>query len=86
MPASRLTREEAVFKIEKAMINYKIRKEGKDIRSYLSKIPYECRRSYVKMYDLKFKTNKLKSDVQTLVNKQDGGGSMNDSTGFRSPF
>ncbi len=33
------------------------------IREFLKGVPYECRRSYVKYFDLKFKTIRLKTDV-----------------------
>ena len=50
--------------IERAWIRKRQRDDGKKIREFLRGVPYECRRSYVKYYDLKFKTIKLKSDVE----------------------
>ncbi len=50
-------------------MRFREREEGKKIREYLKGIPYECRRSYVKYYDLKFKTYRLKSDVDTFVRR-----------------
>jgi hypothetical protein len=61
----RLTPEEAVYMIERCWIKYRQREDGKKIRDYLRGVPYECRRSYVKYFDLKFKTIRLKSDVET---------------------
>ena len=58
------TAEQAVFLIERCWIRYRQRQEGLKIREYLRGVPYECRRSYVKYFDLKFKTIRLKTDVE----------------------
>ena len=55
--------------IERNWIVFRERDEGKKLREYLKGIPYECRRSYVKYYDLKFKTIRLKTDVDTFSRK-----------------
>ena len=49
--------------IERAWIRKRQQDDGRKIREFLRSVPYECRRSYVKYYDLKFKTIKLKTDV-----------------------
>lgn len=53
-----------MFLIERCWIRYRQRQEGLKIREYLRSVPYECRRSYVKYFDLKFKTIRLKTDVE----------------------
>lgn len=58
-----MTREVALGFIERGWIRFRQRQEGKALRDYLKTIPYECRRSYVKYFDLKFKTLKLKTEV-----------------------
>jgi len=45
-------------------MRFKEKEEGKKIREYLKGIPYECRRSYVKYWDLKYKTYQLKTEVE----------------------
>ena len=57
------SKEEAVLIIERSWIRFRQREEGLKIREYLRGVPYECRRSYVKYFDLKFKTIRLKTDV-----------------------
>jgi hypothetical protein len=64
-----VTKKEAVLMIEKAWIIFRQRQDGQKIREFLKGVPYECRRSYVKYYDLKFKTIKLKTDVETFSKK-----------------
>ena len=61
-----VTKKEAVLMIEKAWIRKRQRDDGRKIREFLRGVPYACRRSYVKYYDLKFKTIKLKTDVETF--------------------
>lgn len=55
--------------IERNWIVFRERDEGQKLREYLKGIPYECRRSYIKYYDLKFKTIRLKTDVDTFSRK-----------------
>ena len=52
--------------IERSWIRFRIREEAKKMREMLKSVPYECRRSYVKYFDLKFKTIKLRTDVETF--------------------
>ena len=52
--------------IERSWIRFRIREEAKKMREMLKNVPYECRRSYVKYFDLKFKTIKLRTDVETF--------------------
>ena len=52
--------------LERCWIRFRIREEAKKMREMLKSVPYECRRSYVKYFDLKFKTIKLKTDVETF--------------------
>ena len=60
------TKEEAVTMIERAWIRFRIRDEARKMRETLKGVPYECRRSYVKYFDLKFKTIRLQTDVETF--------------------
>jgi hypothetical protein len=61
-----LSIEEAVPFIERAWIFFRNREDAKKMREMLKSVPYECRRSYVKYFDLKFKTIKLMTDVETF--------------------
>eukprot|EP00347_Sterkiella_histriomuscorum_P004120 403361677 len=63
----KLSKQSAVFMIERFWMRFKEREEGRKIREYLKGIPYECRRSYVKYWDLKHKTYSLKSEVDTYI-------------------
>ena len=64
-----LSKKEAVFFIEKAWIRFRQHLDGLKIREYLRSVPYECRRSYVKYYDLKHKTIRLKTDVDRYTSR-----------------
>ena len=55
--------------IERSWIRFRIREEAKKMREMLKSVPYECRRSYVKYFDLKFKTIKLRTDVETFISR-----------------
>lgn len=64
-----LTKQEAVFVIERCWIKFRQHQEGVKIREFLRGVPYECRRSYVKYFDLKFKTIRLRSDVDSYTRR-----------------
>lgn len=64
-----LSKQEAVFLIERCWIRFRQWQDGVKIRELLKSVPYECRRSYVKYFDLKFKTIRLKSDVETYTKR-----------------
>lgn len=64
-----LTKKEAVFLIERCWIRFRQHQDGLKIREYLRSVPYECRRSYVKYYDLKYKTIRLKTDVDRYTSR-----------------
>ncbi|CDW90092.1 UNKNOWN [Stylonychia lemnae] len=65
----KLSKQSAVFIIERCWMRYREKEEGKKIREYLRGIPYECRRSYVKYWDLKFKTYRLKTEVAVFTRR-----------------
>ena len=46
----------AVAKIEKMVLGYLQRMEARKLREELKKLPYICRRSLIKVHDLKQKT------------------------------
>ena len=57
------TDREAIRKIESWWLRMEKKKEGKALRIQLARLPYPCRRSCVKMFDLKQNTKLFKNQA-----------------------
>jgi len=55
--------KQAIHTIESFYLKRLEQRKSKDLREQLSKLPYACRRSFVKMYDLKQNTLLFKAQA-----------------------
>ena len=58
--------EQAVTKIQRTIYRLKVKRkrEGREIREQLQKLPYICRNGFMKMLLLKANTNSLQREVK----------------------
>lgn len=60
----------AAAKIQKLYVDkVKTKRECRQIREQMSKLPYQVRRTFIKMLDLKLSTQQLRMDVTTKLKK-----------------
>ena len=62
--------EEAAVKIQSLYHRLRYKNELKAMRQKLKALPYACRRSYVKMMELKLSTYQLASATSTKLTKK----------------
>ena len=61
--------DNAARKIQSLYHHLKFKKELKELRQKLKALPYVCRKSYVKMQELKLSTHQLATDTSNKFHK-----------------
>jgi hypothetical protein len=64
---SRNQRKNAVRIIEQFWLGYKEKLKNREMRKYLSTLPFECRQLYLKFKQVKKDADNLKTDVDAMI-------------------
>lgn len=67
---NRNLKKNAIRVIEQFWLGYKEKLKNREMRKYLSTLPYECRQLYLKFKQVKKDADSLKNDVDAMIAKK----------------